>query len=263
MKLLKSKPLFKHTILFSLFLTLSHFAFAQQTDSTKETSHFSAAVNVTNNGISLLPNFSLNKPAVIFNMAIGKKKLSFEPELRFAVEGGKPWSFLFWWRYKVVKTNKFAFNIGAHPAIAFREKTFITDGKPKTVLSAQRFLAGELSPNYSLTKNINVGVYYLHAFGLETDVTKNTDFFAIRSSFSNIKLTKNVALKIAPQFYYLKMDDKDGVYVSSTITLTHKKSPFYVSSIVSQTLKTEIAAKSDFVWNVSLHYAFSKNYVKQ
>jgi hypothetical protein len=259
----KSKSFFKHTILFSFLLTLVHLAFAQQADSTKSFSHFYAAVNVTNNGISLLPNFSLNKPAVLFNMAIGKKKLSFEPELRFAVEGGKPWSFLFWWRYKVVNTHKFAFNVGAHPAIAFREKTFMTtDGVSKNVLSAQRFFATELSPNYSVTKNINVGVYYLHAFGLETDVTKNTDFFAVRSSFSNIKLFKQFVLKVAPQFYYLKMDDKDGVYVSSTVTLAHKKSPFFISSIVSKTLKSEIGGK-DFVWNVSLHYAFSKNYVKQ
>lgn len=263
MTLFKSKPLIKRTILFSFLLTIAHFAFAQEADRTKPISHFSAAVNVTNNGISLLPNFSLNKPAVIFNMAIGKKKLSFEPELRFAVEGGKPWSFLFWWRYKVVKTDRFSFNIGANPSIAFREKTFMTtDGVSKNVLSAQRFLAGELSPNYALTKNINVGVYYLHSFGLETDVTKNTDFFAVRSSFSDIKLPKHFALKIAPQFYYLKMDDKDGVYVSSTVTLSHKKSPFYVSSIVSKTLKSEITGK-DFVWNVSLHYAFNKNYVKQ
>lgn len=263
MTLLKSKPFIKYTILFSFLLLIVHFAFAQQADSTKPINHFSAAVNVTNNGISLLPNFSLNKPAVIFNMAIGKKRLSFEPELRFAVEGGKPWSFLFWWRYKVVNTDKFAFNIGAHPAIAFREKTFMTtDGVSKNVLSAQRFFAAELSPNYAVTKNINVGAYYLHAFGLETDVTKNTDFFAVRSSFSNIKLSKQFALKIAPQFYYLKMDDKDGVYVSSTVTLSHKTSPFYISSIVSKTLKSEIAGK-DLVWNVSLHYAFSKNYMRQ
>ncbi len=260
MNFLKSRMLIKQAILFFIFFLTSHFSFGQQEDSTKAISHFSAAVSATNNGISLLPNFSLGKPAVIFNMAMGKKKLSFEPEMRFAMTG-KPWSFLFWWRYKVVKTNKFSFNIGAHPAIAFKEKTFINDGEPKTVLAAQRFFAGELSPNYTLTKNISVGVYYLHSFGLDKDVTKNTDFVALRSSFSDIKISKQLVLKIAPQVYYLKLDNKDGIYTSATITLSKKDSPFFISSIISKSIESNIGGK-DFVWNVSLHYAFHKDYVK-
>jgi hypothetical protein len=255
---IKSKTIVKALLLF-IFLQISPFTFAQQIDSIKAVKNFSAAVNVTNNGISLLPNFSLGKPAAIFNMVLGKKRLSFEPELRFALTG-KPWSFLFWWRYKVVKTNKFSFNVGAHPAFAFRDKTFIVEGESKDVLVAQSFWAGELSPNYALTKNISLGIYYLHAFGLENDVTQNTNFLALRGSLSNISLSNQFYLKIAPQFYYLKMDNKEGIYATSIVTLTHTNSPFYISSILSKSIQTEITGK-DFVWNVSLHYAFSKKYV--
>lgn len=253
------RTIFKQALLFIVLLNYSQLTYSQQVDSTHAIKQFSVAANVTNNGISLLPNFSLGKPAAIFNLVLGGKRLSFEPELRFALTG-KPWSFLFWWRYKVVKTNKFSLNVGAHPAFAFREKTFTIEGEPKDVLVAQRFFAGELSPNYALTKNISLGVYYLHAFGLENDVTQNTNFLALRASLSNIRLSNQFYLKIAPQFYYLKMDDKEGIYATSMVTLSHKNSPLFISSIVSKSIQTEITGK-DFVWNVSLHYAFSKKYV--
>nr|MBP6073208.1 hypothetical protein [Flavobacterium sp.]MBP6100608.1 hypothetical protein [Flavobacterium sp.] len=62
---------------------------------------FSGGITVTNNGISLLPTFTLGKPAAIFDFAVKSKRWSFEPQLRFSLEG-KPWSFVFWGRYKVI-----------------------------------------------------------------------------------------------------------------------------------------------------------------
>jgi hypothetical protein len=247
-------------ILFFLLLSFPCLLFAQKIDSTNAIRQFSASAYLTNNGISLLPNFSLGKPAAVFNMVLGKDKLSFEPELRFALDGGKPWTFIFWWRYKVIKTDKFAFNIGAHPAIAFKSKTFLVNGQPNEVLAAQRFFATEVSPNYIINKNITVGIYYLHSFGLEKDVTQNTDFVALRGFFSNINLSNDFFLRIAPQLYYLKQDDKDGIYSSATLTLTHKKLPFFISSVLSKSIQTQITGK-DFVWNISLHYAFNRKYI--
>src|SRR5712671_4907165 len=99
-------------LLVFVLLLFAHSSFSQKMDSTKSISHFSGSVSVTNNGISLIPTFSLGKPATIFNLSMSKGKLSFEPELRFALEG-KPWSFLFWWRYKLLKSDKFMINVGA------------------------------------------------------------------------------------------------------------------------------------------------------
>ena len=259
MNLLKLTTSIKLTILIFILLNLPHLTFSQQIDSTKAIKHFYAAANVTNNGISLLPNFSLGKPAAIFNMTLGGKKLSFEPELRFALTG-KPWSFLFWWRYKVLKTNKFSFNVGAHPSIVFRNKTYLIDGTQKDLLITQRYFAAEFVPNFALTENINVGVYYLHSIGLDKEASKRTDFLAFRGSVSNIKLSKQFAFRITPQLYYLNIDGKTGTYATSTLTLSKHNCPFFISSIMSKTIKTDIAGK-DFVWNISLHYAFNKNYM--
>ena len=79
--------------------------------------------------------------------------------MRFSLEG-KPWTFLFWWRYRV-KTDKFLFSFGAHPAMNFRTEISPITGNEMIV--TRRFLAGELSPNYLVTKNISLGVYYLYS----------------------------------------------------------------------------------------------------
>jgi len=167
---LKSKTLIQ-LVLFFILLNLNYYSFSQNSDSTKVASHFGGAVTVTNKGISTIPNLTLGKPAVIFDMSLGKRKLSFEPQFRFALEG-KPWFFLFWWRYELLNTDKFLIKIGAHPAIAFRTVTFSTDGVSQEIIRAQRYLAGEIAPSYLLTKSISIGVYYLYSRGIEKDITK-------------------------------------------------------------------------------------------
>jgi len=113
-------------LLFAIFLLLTHSGFSQNSDSTKVVSHFGGAVTVTNNGISFIPTFSLSKPAVIFDLSVGNR-LSFEPQFRFSLEG-KPWSFLFWWRYKLLKKDRFSMNLGTHLGLSFKTVTETTNG---------------------------------------------------------------------------------------------------------------------------------------
>src|SRR6266487_2475474 len=136
------KKNYKKALLFFALLNLAHFSFSQRTDSTKSISHFSGTVSITNNGISLIPTFSLGKPATIVNLSMGKGKLRFEPELRFALEG-KPWSFLFWWRYKLVNNNKVAITPGGHPAMNFKTETHSVNGVSRKYIVIRRYLAGE------------------------------------------------------------------------------------------------------------------------
>jgi hypothetical protein len=90
-----TKNLIKRTFLLIVLLNLSFLAFSQMRDSTKVANYFSGGVTVTNNGISLIPTFSLGKPAALFDLTAGRGKLSFEPQFRFSLEG-KPWTFFFW-----------------------------------------------------------------------------------------------------------------------------------------------------------------------
>lgn len=245
----------------AILMFLSDVAFSQESDSLPTIREFKGAVTVTNNGISVIPTFMLGKPAVLFDLGVSGKRLSFEPQFRFAMEG-KPWSYIFWWRYKAVMAKKFTLNLGAHPAIAFRETQMIVDGETRDMLVAQRFFAEEVVPTFKISDKVSLGLYYLHANGLDKGTTKNTNFLALNTVFSNIRLIEDISLKLNPQLYVLKMDELHGYYVTSTFTLSKKDFPLTLTSVVNQVVKTNIPSK-DFVWNLSLIYAFNKEYVRK
>jgi len=251
----------KSGYLLIVFILLSNFSFSQEVEKTKVPGHLGGAVTVTNNGLSFIPTFSLGKPAAIFDLSVGKR-LSFDPQFRFSLEG-KPWSFLFWFRYKLLKTNKFSFNVGPHLGLAFKTLEETTNGITNETITAKRYLAGELVPNYHLSKAVSIGMYYLYSRGIDVGTTKNTNFLTLNANFSNIPLTKQFYLKIIPQVYYLKMDSHDGFYFTSAFTLANRKVPVSISSVINKVVQTDITGSKDFVWNVSLIYSFNKKYVEQ
>jgi hypothetical protein len=246
--------------IFFVLLFFPFCAFPQKADSVIVPGHFGGAVTITNKGISLIPNLTLGKPAAIFDLSVGKKRLSFEPQFRFALEG-KPWTFIFWWRYKVVDGKKFRMNIGAHPAFAFKTITFANDTVPQEIIRVQRYLAGEIVPTYALSKNISAGFYYLPSVGLQDDGVKYTNYLGFRFYFSNIRLTDKFYMRFNPQIYYLRMDSNDGFYTNATLFLARRDFPLSVSAMVNRTIHTNIPVGEDFIWNVSLIYSFNKEYV--
>jgi hypothetical protein len=249
------------TFLVISLIAWSHRSLAQATDSTRLTGHLNGTVTATNNGISLLPAFSLGKPAFIFDMNVGKKRLTFEPRLRFAMTG-RPWSFIFWWRYKIITGEKFKLHVGAHPAFTFQFDDYPVNGVPTTLMISRQFAAGEIVPRYSLSKHIQVGLYYLQAHGFQREGTQNTYFFATQASFSQLRAGNKILLGASPQLYYLQMDDERGYYASSTFSLAVKDFPLSLQSIMSRAIDTELAGK-DFIWNISLIYSFAKEYAEK
>jgi hypothetical protein len=246
-------------LLAALFLLTTCFTFAQSSDSTDIFNHFSGAISITNKGISTVPSFTLGKPAAELDLWVGKGNLRFEPIIRISMEG-KPWSLIFWWRYKFFENDKFRFRAGAHPALLFKTVTTETNGIPSEIIRTYRYLATDLAPTFFLTRNISVGPYYLYSRSLEKDVARNTHYISMVGSFSNIKLSEDVAFGITPQVYYLRLDQRDGLYATSAFSLTRKDSPFSIAAIINKKIDSQIAGE-DFLWNVSLVYSFNKKYV--
>ena len=169
---------------------------------------------------------------------------------------------LFWGRYKVVTSNKFNMNVGAHLGLNFRTSPQLINGDTSTTTITRRYLATELFPRYSLTKNISMGIYYLYSHGLDAGTIGNTNFITFNTNFSNIKITDQFFIGFNPQFYYLKLDAQDGFYFTSTLTAAKKNFPLSVSSTINKIINTNITGSKNFVWNVSLVYAFNKKYLK-
>lgn len=251
----------KKTIVLIYILPFFCSLFAQKTDSVPTPAIFSGVITATNNGVSLIPSFSLGKPALLFDLSLGKGRLSFDPMLRFGMDG-KPWAFVFWGRYKLLTNPKFNLSIGAHPSVVFRTVNTSNNGIGKELLAAQRYVAWEAAPTFVLSKKISVGLYYLGSHGLTKDLIQSTTFLTFRSTFSNLNLSKQLTLTLIPQVYFLKMDERQGTYLNATLILGKKNFPLAISSIVSQAIDTEIAGK-ELVWNLGLNYNFYKKYVRR
>jgi hypothetical protein len=244
-------------VLLALLLTCCKFCVAQKPDSARANAFFSGSVSATNNGISIVPSFSLGKPAIIFNLAAGKNRFSVEPDIRFSM-GGKPWSFLFWGKYKIIDKSKFHLSTGAHLGLNFRTTDLAIGGDTSRLTVARRYLAAELFPRYLITPHTTVGIYYLYAHGIDPGTIRNSHFLTINANFSNIRLSKQIYMKLNPQFYYLKLDQPGGFYFTSSLTLAKQNFPLSVSSVINKTIHTDIKGGKDFLWNLSLVYAFSK-----
>ena len=245
-----------------VLLSIPVITFSQKNDSTKVGIHFGGAISVNTKGISTIPNLTLGKPAAIFDLSMVRRKLSFEPIFRFALEG-KPWTFIFWWRYKLLEREKYMIRLGVNPAVAFKTIPVTTNEVTDEIITAQRTLTGDLTSSYFLTKNISIGPYYMYIYGIEKSAIKNTHYLALRSGFSNIKLSDQFFMRFNPQVYYLKMDKNDGFYFNATLTLAKRNFPLSVSTLINKTIQTEIPIGEDFLWNVSLSYSFNKKYVEQ
>ena len=241
----------KNTLLFLLF-HISLVAFAQNTDSTKTL--VSGAVSITNNGVSLVPAFSLEDPAAIFDVAIKRKKFSFEPQLAFALKDAKPWYFVFWLRYKAIETSKFNMGVGFHPGFLFGTTNFLVNGVNEEHITTSRFFVGELTPNYKITHNISVGIYYQHSRGFNSNL-RQSNFLGLNGNFSNIGLGGKYFMRAIPQVYYLKNDNKDGFYVTSTIALAKRDFPVSISTLLNKKIRSDIPS-DDFIWNLTVTYSY-------
>lgn len=222
---------------------------------TKDDIKVKGTINVTNNGISIIPTFSLGKPAAILNFSVGTSRLTFEPEFRVSLEG-KPWSFVFWGRYKAFKSEKFSLNIGAHPAFVFKTIPLTNDVVTSDYIITQRYVGTEVVPTYHFTKDISIGMYYLYSHGIDNGTIKNTNFVTLNGVFSNIKISNSLRMKISPQVYYLHMNEDGGFYTSTNFTVSKVNNPISVAMFFNKVINTDIIASKDFVWNATLTYGF-------
>lgn len=244
------------------FLTFLIFAFvssvyAQPKDSTF---FFRADLSVTNNGFSIIPAFTLGDPAAFLDLKMGNKRLSFEPQFRYALEG-RPWSFVFIYRYKAIIKPKFQLTFGGHlPGINYITKTVDVSGIQEPLSVARRFLALEIIPTYKFSDHVSMGMYYLRGHGFQKHGPQDSHFLSLQGNFNKIKLAGKSYLSFNPQAFYLKVDKDDGYYINATTTWGIQDFPLSVSAIVNKAIESEIAAQ-DFDWSINLIYTLNRNFV--
>jgi len=229
---------------------------------TAKINNFTAIVTLQSKGISTIPNLTLGKPAIVFDMKLGRK-LTFEPQFRFALEDVKPWAIVFWSRYYGVINDKFKITYHANYSLSYKNITsYSSTGSPQELIRTTRYLAGALSPNYQVNKYIGIGAYLFYTKGLESFITQDTYMFSFRPAFSNIPIAKNVVASVVPEIYSLIMDKNNGVFFNSRFLISKKNCPLALSGLINKPLKSTIPSEYDFLWNVGISYTLNKKYVE-
>jgi len=249
---------------FFLLIFASFFVFtsliAQEQAPAKPTGQFGGVITATNNGVSIIPSFTLGRPALLFDLSLSGERFSFDPMLRFGMDG-KPWSFVFWGRFKAIKDKPFTLTVGAHPAFIFAERIVKVNGQEKTMFVSQRFLAMEVAPMYKFSNRFSLGLYYLRGHGFNPIPPDNSNFLALNTVVSNIPVGGDFNLRVNPQLFYLKVDDTSGTYFTSNFTVTKPGFPIGFQGLFNQKIKSTIPG-DDFIWNVGLLYLLSTPYHK-
>lgn len=215
---------------------------------------FKGTASITNNGISLVPSFSLGDPALLLDLKFTKNRISFEPDMRFALEG-KPWSFLFWFRYKAVQKERFSLRLGAHPALNYRTIQIMRNGDSEEIIESRRYVAAEVVPSYKISEKVSIGMYYLLAHGFDNGV-KTTNFLTLNAAFSKLYLKKKYYLNVSPQVYFLSLDELTGYYAVAFLSVARDNFPISMGAIFNKAIDTQILPEQDFTWNISLNYRF-------
>jgi hypothetical protein len=232
--------------------SVAHPASSQAADSAGSRTEVTWAINVANKGISI-PTSTLEKPTATVDMSIRRGGFSVDPQFRVGLDG-TPWSFVFRGRYRLVDNERLGVIVGAHSVFAFRTATVTVNGVAREVVMAQHFAAGELSPSYALSKNVSVGTCYVYARGLDADVTKHTHFVAARAGLGNLRLPARFVVRLDPEAYYLRSDDRDAMYLDSRVTLSKRDLPVAISGIFNRRIRPTEPRGRAFLWNVGLTY---------
>lgn len=247
--------------LICLFLTHSISSFSQESPQPNPT-QIQGSMSITNNGISIVPSFSLEKPATVFNMSIAKGRFSFDPELAFSLEA-KPWYSLFWLRYNLSpKQSKFNMNVGTHLGLNFVNIPFPNAKDSIHIQKTDRYLVLEIFPRYKFSKHLTMGVYYLRSHGLDPATLNALNFVTLYTDISQIQLSKKATLGISPQLYYLNIDGNHGYYLTSEISLSLQNFPVIIKSTMNKTFETKVEGSKPFLWNIKLVYPLKGGKIK-
>ena len=252
----------------AFILTLSILLFnplkskSQQSDTLILKSSFSGSLGATTNGLSIIPTFALNAPALNVLLSMKKNRFSFDPDIRLTFDGKKG-GMIFWFRYRPVQGKKFNLQLGAHPAYNFALRDIVTSTTSSTlstITQARRFIAAEIFPSIRISKKIGMGIYYLNGFGMQLDGPQDTKFIAFNMNANSIPVFKDHFLQFTPQLYYLQIDREEGFYYTHTIGISSKQHPFMLQSTINKEIKTNITGSRNLAWNISLFYTFNKKY---
>jgi hypothetical protein len=231
------------------FVAATSFA-NEKSDSSKTKLQAGALISLNSNGISSIPAFSLDKPALMAAITLAKGRFSYEPMLAYGLDL-KPWFIDNWLNYKIINRKSFELRAGFNISSFFSEYV-TTEGN---ILQSQRYFAYALTGIYKITQHSNITAAYWNDRGQEEGTLKG-HFFNLVGERSGINLGKHVLFAATLQLFYIDYDgNNDGLFVAPKLSSSVKNIPFSLFIQATQAIVSNISPFPEFSWNLGLAYA--------
>ncbi len=208
-------------------------------------------LQLTNNGISPVPYFTLGEPALLTNLYLTKGRLSFSPEFNFDLNA-KPWSFNTWLRYNLIRTKRYNFYLGSNFSIIFKRldsKLFKED------LQAQRYQMLDIMMTYKIDQKKLLSFYYWKTSTLDHLGITSSHFVMLALQIDNILKSENTVISFRPSVFVINNTlPFSGLFMSQITKISIKKFPLSFSLQTVETLQSSEQAK--FNWNAGVNVPF-------
>lgn len=242
-------------IMMAIGLMLCTQSIAAQKDSIRYKPELSGVITLTSNGISQIPAYSLDKPAVSAFFYFKLKRFSYEPDINYGIDG-RPWGMGNSFMYLVLDKKKLKFKSGLALGLAFSYPEVLQDGEMVKINKSERYLIAKLVPSYVISKKTTLSLNYWYGHNLEEKSIDAVNFLSAAVNIANIPIGQKMYFSIFPQVFYLDVDGEDGLFFSPAAAVGIRDFPLYLSSQVNTTLYHNMASDPGFKWNVAINYAF-------
>jgi hypothetical protein len=248
-----------------ILLFSSNVLFSQKDSSIREY-HFNGNVNVSNNGFSFIPLFTLGEPATVINLSLGRDRFSFNPSLSFDLNGLKPWVFDFIWSYKLINNKKYNLTISQFlPGLYFHKISFEKNNIKQKAFSIWGSTVSTFDFFYLISNNFKFGLTFFNAFPIKktTEQPDIARMLSIKSHIEKIKLGESITVNWSPEIYFPKVDDQSGVFAAQNISVRFKNSPISFSSSMNKAIDFGNFTGKSFDWNIGINYSFNNKFIKK
>ena len=213
-------------------------------------------LEVNNNGISIVPAFSLGRPAMMYLGRIGNERFQFEPEVRMSYDA-EPWSMIFWARYKAPQIGKWSFTAATQYALLYAPVENDINGTIVRSFMSNRYTAVQGTAYRPLKNNFGFSAYSLAAVGMDKGASLSpvvlTGVVLIAPNFN----LGPIALNLRPQLYHLNMRGPQGIFYAVNYKLPINKEWSITGIITQPIIKDEELTVAPFIWNIGLNYTLN------
>ncbi|MBX7126289.1 MAG: hypothetical protein K1X47_11405 [Cyclobacteriaceae bacterium] len=211
----------------------------------------SGNIQVTQNGISPVPAFSLGRPALMANARVRKGRFYVQPEMNFGLDA-RPWTINLRPGFDVIRRQKYTITLGANLSLFFKR---LGPNVLQQEYEVQRYSLFELNTEFRLRENRKLIFLYWHTTRNDQYKFHFGQFTMLTYEMKNLRLGKKGSLTIrANAFYVNNQVPFVGFFLSHITTYQRERWKFNLFGQTVFPLRAE--PNGGILWNTGVNIPF-------